>query len=151
MIMLKGIKPEDNIITNGENFYDQPINSDVKRYKELRKLVAEQSEDYTVWCLLDYNYIKNHYRLFAVDFGRQKVLDPDPKAIPQVKFVGQFKKLYNNGNVTDSGDERSTFVLTTLEKINETRLNFFQGRVTNLEKMGNYVERGFLQEIQCKE
>ena len=51
--MLKGIKPEDNIITNGKNFYDQPINSDVKRYKELRKLVAEQSEDYTAWCLLD--------------------------------------------------------------------------------------------------
>ena len=65
----------------------------MKRYKEIRKLVTERSEDYTASCLLDYNYIKHYYRLFAVDFGRQKVLDPDPKAIPQVKFVGQFKKL----------------------------------------------------------
>ena len=65
----------------------------MKRHKEIRKLVTEQSEDYNAWCLLDYNYIKNYYRLFAVDFGRQKVLDPDPKAIPQAKFVWQFKKL----------------------------------------------------------
>ena len=26
-----------------------------------------QGEDYTTACLLDYNYIKNHYGLIAVD------------------------------------------------------------------------------------
>ena len=31
----------------GKNFYDQPIDSDVKQYEEIRKLTTGQSEDYT--------------------------------------------------------------------------------------------------------
>ena len=47
-------------------------------------------------CLLqinssDYDYIKNHYRLIAVDLSRQKELDADPKAIEQIEFVRQLK------------------------------------------------------------
>ena len=38
--------------------------------------------------MLDYDYIKNHYRLIAVDLSRQKELDADPKAIQQIEFVG---------------------------------------------------------------
>ena len=30
----------------GKNFYDQPIDSDVKQYEEIRKLTTGQSEDY---------------------------------------------------------------------------------------------------------
>ena len=56
-------------------FYDQPINSDMKRYEEIRKLTTELGEDYTTGCLLDYNYIKNNYRLIAIDLSRQKELD----------------------------------------------------------------------------
>ena len=36
------------------------------------KLTTEQGEDYTTGCLLDYYYLKNHYRLTAVDLSRQK-------------------------------------------------------------------------------
>ena len=36
-------------------------------------------------------YIKNHYRLIAVDLSRQKELDVDPKAIEQIEFVGKLK------------------------------------------------------------
>ena len=32
---------------NGEKFYDQPIDSDVKRHKETKILTAKQSKDYT--------------------------------------------------------------------------------------------------------
>ena len=59
-----------NVIINGENFYDQAIHSDIKRYKESRKLTTGQDEDYNTGCLLDYGYIKNH-RLIAVDLNRQ--------------------------------------------------------------------------------
>ena len=38
--------------------------------------------------LLDYEYLKNDYRLTAVDLIRQKKLDTDPKKIQQIKFVG---------------------------------------------------------------
>ena len=65
-----------NIIINGKNFYDQIIDSDIKRYEEIRKLTTGQGEG-----LLDYDYIKNHYGLIAVDLNRQKKLDANPKAI----------------------------------------------------------------------
>ena len=50
----------------------------MKRCEEITKLTTEQGEDYTTVCLLDYNYIKNNYRLIAVDLSRQKELDADP-------------------------------------------------------------------------
>ena len=47
-----------NVIVNGNNLYDQLTGSDKKQYKEIRKLAAGQSEDYTTGCNLDYDYIK---------------------------------------------------------------------------------------------
>ena len=35
-----------------------PIDSDIKRYKEIRKLATGQGEDYTTGCLLDYEISK---------------------------------------------------------------------------------------------
>ena len=64
------------------------------------------------------------FRLIAVDFSRQKKLDADPKAIQQIVFVEQLKKLDNNVNVTDADNEQFMFVLTILEKIKETRSKF---------------------------
>ena len=98
----------------------------MKRYEEIKKLTTGQDEDYTTGCLLDYDYIKNHYRLITVVLSGQKELDADPKAIQQIEFVGQLKKMNNNNNF------KSTFVLTNLEKIKETRLTFSQGCVTVL-------------------
>ena len=42
----------------------------MKRYKDIRKITTGQGEDYTTGCLLDYEYIKNHYRLIVVDLNR---------------------------------------------------------------------------------
>ena len=67
--------------------HDQPIDSDVKRYEETRKLTTGKSEDYTTGCLLDYEYTKNHYRLIAIDLRRQKELDADRKVIQKMKLL----------------------------------------------------------------
>ena len=67
------------VLINRKNFYDQPVDSDVKRYGEIRQLRTGQGEDYTTGFLLDYDYIKNHYRLIAVYLSRQKELDADTK------------------------------------------------------------------------
>ena len=75
-----------------KNIYDQAIDSDVKRYEEIRKLTTGQGEDYTTQCSLDYDYTKNHCRLIAIDLSRQKELDAYPKAIQQIEFVAQLKK-----------------------------------------------------------
>ena len=64
-----------------EKLYDQAIDSDIKGYEEIRKLATGLGEDYTTGCLLDYEYIKNHHRLIAVDLRSQKELDADPKTI----------------------------------------------------------------------
>ena len=68
----KGIIINYNIIINGKNFDVQPVDSDIKRNEEIKNLTAGQGEGYTTGCLLDYDYIKNQYRLIAVDLSRQK-------------------------------------------------------------------------------
>ena len=88
----KGIIKDYNVTINGKNLYDQAIDLNKKRSEEIRKLTGGQGEDYTPGCLLDYGYIKNHYRLIAVDLSRQKELDADPKAIQQITLLGQLKK-----------------------------------------------------------
>ena len=42
---------------------------------------------------MDYDYIKNHYRLIAVDLSGQKDLNGDPNAVHQIEFVGQLKNI----------------------------------------------------------
>ena len=37
---------------------------------------------------MDYAYFKDNYRLIAVDLGKQKALDADPRAIQQIVFQG---------------------------------------------------------------
>ena len=60
--------------------------------------------------MLDYDYIKGHYRLIVADLSRQKELDVDPKAIQQKEFVGQLK---NPDDAVVANE--SMFVLTILE------------------------------------
>ena len=50
-LKLKGIIDNYNVIINGKNFYDQAIDSDIKRYKEIRKLKTGQDECYNTGCL----------------------------------------------------------------------------------------------------
>ena len=70
-----------NVLIDGRNFYDQPINDLVKQYDEIRKTATGQGDDYTTGCLLDYQYFKDHYNLIAVDLSKQKELDADSRAI----------------------------------------------------------------------
>ena len=46
------------------------IFSDVKWYEKIIKLTTGHGEDYTTVCLLDYDYMKNYYRLIADDLSR---------------------------------------------------------------------------------
>ena len=75
-----------NAIIDGRNFYDNPIERDINKYKELKKVMTGKGEDYTTGSLLDYNYFKKHYKLVAVDLSKQKELDADPRAIQQIEF-----------------------------------------------------------------
>ena len=104
-----------NVIIDGRNFYDNPIESDIEKYRELKKVMIGKGEDYTTGSLLDYNYFKEHYKLVAVDLSKQKELDADPRAIQQIEFK------YMLGT--------SSTIYWVLEKSKETILEFYKGTV----------------------
>ena len=81
-----------NVLIDGRNFLDQPINDLIKQYDEIRKTATGQGEDYTKECLLNYQYLKDHYNLIAADLSKQKKLDADSRAIQQIEFYGKLKR-----------------------------------------------------------
>ena len=86
----------NNVLIDGRNFSDQPINDQIKKYDEIRKIATGKGDNYTTGCLLDYQYFKDYYQLIAVDLSKQKELDADPRAIQQIEFYG---KLGTNSQV----------------------------------------------------
>ena len=75
-----------NVIIDGRNFYDNPIENNIEKYRELKKVMIGKGVDYTTGSLLDFNYFDKHYKLIAVDLSKQKELDADPRAIQQIEF-----------------------------------------------------------------
>ena len=67
-----------NVMIDGKNVFDQPINSMTKTYEII---TTGQGDDYTTGCLLDYSYFKNHYKMIAIGLSKQQALDADPRAI----------------------------------------------------------------------
>ena len=106
-----------NVLIDGRNFYDQPINDIIKQYDEVRKVSTGYGDDYTTGCLLDYAYFKDNYKLAVVDLSKQKVLDADPRAIQEIVFQG----------VAGGNDGTKIRLYTILEQPKETMLEFSKG------------------------
>ena len=106
------------VIIDGRNFYDNPIESDIEKYRELKKVMIGKGEDYTTGSLLDFNYFDKHYKLVAVDLSKQKELDAGPTAIQQIEF-----KYMLGTNST---------IYWVLEKYKETILEFYKGTVKSI-------------------
>ena len=102
---------------NGENFFDQAIKDGKVTYENIRKIATGQEDDYTNGCLLDYQCIKDYYKMIAVDLSKQQILDADPRAIQQINFMA---------NLGRAGNTRAYFIL---EEAKETILDFSQGTV----------------------
>ena len=58
-----------NVLTDGRNLFDQPINSITKTYENIRKIARGQGDDYKTSCSLDYSYFKDNYRIIAIDLS----------------------------------------------------------------------------------
>ena len=84
-----------NVLIDGRNFYDQPINDSIRKYDEIRKIATGKGDNYATGCLLDYNYFKKNYQLIAADLSKQRELDADPRAIQQIEFIGMLKTRSN--------------------------------------------------------
>ena len=106
-----------NVMTDGKNFFDEPVKNDKVTYENISKIIIGQGDDYTTGCLLDYTYFKKYYKMIAADLSKQQALDADPKAIQQINFTAN---LYRAGNT------RFYFIL---EEAKETIFEFLQGTV----------------------
>ena len=80
-----------NVLIDGRNFYDQPVNDMIKQYDEIRKIATGQGDEYRTPCLLVYQYFKDHFNLIVIDLSKQKVLDADSRANQQIEFDGMLK------------------------------------------------------------
>ena len=108
---------DDNIMINGENFFDQPIKNNKVTYENIRNIATGQGDDYTTGCLLDYSYFADTYKMISVDLSKQQTLDADPRVIQQINFTA---------NLDRAGNTRVYF---NLEEAKETILDFSQGTV----------------------
>ena len=79
---------------DGKNFFDQPIKDNKVTYEKIRKIATGQG-DGTTGCLLDYSYVKDIYKMIAVDLSKQQALDADPRAIQQINFTAKLDRLAN--------------------------------------------------------
>ena len=116
IIFQKKVK-DYNVMIDGKTFFDQPINSMTKTYENIRKIATGQGYDYTIGCLLDYTYFKDHYKMIAIDLSKQQSLDADPRAIQQINFAANLDRV---GNTT---------MFFIIKETKETVFEFSQGTV----------------------
>ena len=86
-------------------------------YDEIRNITTRKGDDYTTRCLLDYQYFKDHYQLFAVDLSKQKELDADPRAIQQIEFNGMLKTNSDVCTVFEESKETVLEIYKEAEKV----------------------------------
>ena len=106
-----------NVLVDGKNFFDQPINRNLKTYENVRKIATGPGDDYATGCLLDYSYFNNPYKMIAIDLSKQQVFNADPRAIEQINFTANLDR---DGNTT---------MFFIIEEAKETVLDFPQGTV----------------------
>ena len=106
-----------NVIIDGKNLFDQPVNNNKVTHENSRKIATAQEDDHTTGCLLHYICFKNYYEMIVVDLSKQQALYADPKAIQQINFTA---------NLDRAGNTRIYFIL---EKTKGNVLDFPQGTV----------------------
>ena len=56
---------------DGQNFFDQPVKTDLILYVSIQKTATDQGDDYKTGCLLNYTYFKDFYKMIAIDLSQQ--------------------------------------------------------------------------------
>ena len=55
-----------NIMSDGKNCFDQPMKNNKITYENIRKIAFRKGDDYTMGCLLDYDYFRDNYKMIAI-------------------------------------------------------------------------------------
>ena len=104
-------------MVDGKQFFNQPINSELKIYENITKIATGKGDDYTTGCLLYYSYFKENYKMIAIDLSKQQALNADARAIQQTDFAANLGRA---GNIT---------MFFIIRDAKETVLDFSQGTV----------------------
>ena len=73
-------------MNDGRNYFDQRFRNNIKTYENIRKIATWAGDDYTTGSLLDYPYLKENYKLIAIDSSKQQARDANRKAIQHINL-----------------------------------------------------------------
>ena len=75
----------DKLMIDGQRFFDQPVNNNLRTFDNIRKIATGQGDDYATGCLLDYNY-SNTANQFYRNLAR------NPNAYTTMFFISEGAK-----------------------------------------------------------
>ena len=111
-----------NVLIDGKIFFDFPVKNEEEAYENIIDMC--NNNNYTTGNLLDFTYLKENYRLIAIDLRKQTKL----KDLPQINFIGKIEE--KNNGVT---------MFFTIEKSEETPFEFLQNSVNILRCSQNLL------------
>ena len=74
-------------------FFDLPIKTEEEAYEKI--LDISRNNEYMTGNLSDYDYLKKHYKLIAIDLSKQQVLQENEDLIQQISFIGKLEEAAN--------------------------------------------------------
>ena len=82
-----------NVIIDKLAFFDLPIKTEEEAYEKIVDI--SRNNEFTTGNLLDYDYLKKHYKLIAIDLSKQQVLQENENLIQQINFIGRLEEEAN--------------------------------------------------------
>ena len=67
----------------------------ILKHKNIFKNATGKGDDYRTGSLLDYTYLKENYKIIAIDLSKQHSLDADLTAIQQINFTADLDRTGN--------------------------------------------------------
>ena len=86
----KALVKDFNVIIDKLTFFDLPIRTEEEAYEKI--IDISRNNEFTTGNLLDYDYFKKHYKLIAIDFSKQQLLQENENLIQQINFIGRLEK-----------------------------------------------------------
>ena len=82
-----------NVIIDKLAFFDLPIKTEEEAYEKI--IDISKNNEYTTGNLLDYDYFKKYYKLIAIDWIKQQLIQENEDLIQQINFIGILEEAAN--------------------------------------------------------
>ena len=102
-----------NVLIDRKPFFEIPVKIKEKAYEAIIEM--SKNNDFTTVNLLDYKYFKDHYKLIAIDLGKQIELE-NPDLKQQINFTGRL-------------EENNATMFFIIEKEEETAFDFSENSI----------------------